>query len=101
MDIGEWHSTRDLNDLYRQIRGLGLETNVAELDAFGFTVVENALSPKLTGQLRDAVMREAERSFAAKLDVEAEEAHRNWKLVPYLMFKDQLFEEAVLNERPL
>ena len=33
MDIGDWHSTRDLNDLYRHIRKLGLETHLAELDA--------------------------------------------------------------------
>jgi ectoine hydroxylase-related dioxygenase (phytanoyl-CoA dioxygenase family) len=101
MEIGDWRSTRDLNDLYRQIRELGLETNLAELDAFGFTVIEDALSPELTASLRDAVVREAETAFAAKLDVEREEAHRNWKLVPYLLYKDQLFEQAVLNPKPL
>ncbi len=101
MDIGDWRSTRDLNDLYRQIRGLGLETNLAELDAFGFTIIEDALSPELTLQLRDVVVREAESAFAAKLDIEREEAHRNWKLVPYLLYKDQLFEQAVLNPKPL
>jgi ectoine hydroxylase-related dioxygenase (phytanoyl-CoA dioxygenase family) len=101
MEIGDWTSTRDLNDLYRQIRGLGLETNLAELDAFGFTVIEGALSPDLTGQLREAVVREAETAFAAKLDVEREESHRNWKLAPYLLYKDQLFEQALLNQKPL
>lgn len=101
MEIGDWRSSRDLNDLYRSIRALGLESNVAELDAFGFTIIENALSPELTRALRAAVVREAERSFGAALDVEAEESHRNWKLVPYLMFKDPLFEQALLNEKPL
>jgi ectoine hydroxylase-related dioxygenase (phytanoyl-CoA dioxygenase family) len=101
MEIGDWRSTRDLNDLYRQIRALGLETNLAELDAFGFTIVEDALSPDLTLKLSEAVVREAETAFAAKLDVEREEAHRNWKLVPYLLYKDQLFEQAVLNPKPL
>ncbi len=101
MDIGDWRSTRDLNELYRQIRGLGLETNLAELDAFGFTVIEDALSPDLTASLRDAVVREAETTFAASLDVEREEAHRNWKLVPYLLYKNPLFEQAVLNPKPL
>jgi ectoine hydroxylase-related dioxygenase (phytanoyl-CoA dioxygenase family) len=101
MEIGDWRSTRDLNELYRQIRQLGLETNLAELDAFGFTVIEDALSPDLTARLRDAVVREAETAFAARLDVEHEESHRNWKLVPYLLYKDELFEQAVLNPRPL
>jgi ectoine hydroxylase-related dioxygenase (phytanoyl-CoA dioxygenase family) len=101
MEIGDWRSTRDLNELYREIRRLGLETSLAELDAFGFTVIEDALSPELTARLRDAVVREAETTFAAKLDVEREEAHRNWKLVPYLLYKDELFEQAVLNPKPL
>jgi ectoine hydroxylase-related dioxygenase (phytanoyl-CoA dioxygenase family) len=101
MEIGDWRSTRDLNELYRQIRSLGLETNLAELDAFGFTVVPDALSPDLTLKLREAVVREAETAFAAKLDVDNEQAHRNWKLVPYLLYKDQLFEQAVLNPKPL
>jgi hypothetical protein len=52
MEIGDWRATRDLNDLYREIRGLGLEANVAELEAFGFTVIENALTPELTDRLR-------------------------------------------------
>lgn len=101
MEIGDWRSSRDLNDLYRQIRGLGLESNLAELDAFGFTVIEDALSPELTLKLRQAVVREAEAAFGARLDVEREETHRNWKLVPYLLYKDQLFEQAVLNPGPL
>jgi ectoine hydroxylase-related dioxygenase (phytanoyl-CoA dioxygenase family) len=101
MDIGDWRATGDLNDLYRDIRALGLETNLAELDAFGFTVVEDALSPDLTRDLRGAVIRAAEQRFEAKLDVEGEEEHRNWKLVPYLLYKDQVFEQAVLNPKPL
>lgn len=101
MRIDDWHATRDLNALYRNIRALGLESNIAELDAFGFTIVEDALSPAQTKTLRSAVLRQAERTFEAKLDPESEEAHRDWKLVPYLMFKDAAFEDAVLNERPL
>ena len=33
--------------------------------------------------------------------MEREESHRNWKLVPYLLYKDELFEQAVLNPKPL
>lgn len=50
MEIGDWRATRGLNDLYREIRERGLETNVAKLDAFGFTVVEDAISTELTGR---------------------------------------------------
>ena len=65
MDIGDWHSTRDLNGLYREIRSLGLETNLAELDAFGFTVVANVLSKDLTQRLLGATLREAELQLRA------------------------------------
>jgi ectoine hydroxylase-related dioxygenase (phytanoyl-CoA dioxygenase family) len=51
--------------------------------------------------LRAAVLRQAQKTFAADLDIEHEETHRNWKLVPYLLFKDRAFEDAVLNEKPL
>jgi len=101
MEIGDWHSTRDLNGLYRNIRALVLETNLAELDAFGFTVVPDALSPELTQRLLAATVREAENSFGHKLDVAKETDHRDWKLMPYLLFRDPIFEQAVLNEKPL
>ena len=41
MKIGDWSATRSLSGLYREIRELGLETNLAELEAFGFTIIEN------------------------------------------------------------
>ena len=56
VQIGDWSATKDLNDIYGQIRDLGLETNLAELEAFGFTVIEDALSPGLTKELREAVI---------------------------------------------
>ena len=101
MQIGDWRATRDLNDLYRDIRSLGLETHIAELDAFGFTVIENALSLELTARLREAVLANAEEHFDRSLDLENEEGHRGWKLAPFLLYRDPVFEEAVLNDKPL
>jgi ectoine hydroxylase-related dioxygenase (phytanoyl-CoA dioxygenase family) len=39
MRLGDWETTKDLNPIYRAIREFDLEQNVAEHDAFGFTVV--------------------------------------------------------------
>ena len=47
MKIGDWSATRSLSGLYREIRELGLETNLAELEAFGFTIIEDALDADL------------------------------------------------------
>jgi hypothetical protein len=40
MKIGDWKATAELNKIYGDARELGLETNIAELEAYGFTIVE-------------------------------------------------------------
>ena len=101
MRIGDWTATPDLNRIYGEIRALGLETNLAELEAFGFTIIEGALSPQLTLRLRGAVLASAEKRFGRQLDLENEAELREVELAPYLLYKDAVFEEAVLNEKPL
>jgi hypothetical protein len=101
MEIGDWAATRDLNGIYADIRRLGLETNLAELEAFGFTVIEGALSPNLTRRLRGAVLDAWEERYGRTLDLEHETALKEVELASYLVFKDPVFEEAVLNEKPL
>src|SRR5215471_17754484 len=101
MQIGDWAATKDLNRVYGEIRALGLETNLAELEAFGFTVIEGALSPELTLRLRGAVLGAWEERYGRKLDLEHESKLREVELASYLLYKDPVFEEAVLNERPL
>jgi ectoine hydroxylase-related dioxygenase (phytanoyl-CoA dioxygenase family) len=101
MQIGDWTATPDLNRIYAEIRRLGLESNLAELEAFGFTVIENALSAELTARLREAVLAAAEQRFGRKLDLENETQLREVELASYLLYKDPVFEAAVLNRRPL
>ena len=101
MQIGDWPSTRDLNCLYKEIRALDLESNLAELEAFGFTVIRDALTSKLTAKLREAVLRAAEKSFGRRLDLEGEQELHEVRLAPYLLYTDPVFEEALLNPRPL
>ena len=101
MRIGDWTATPDLNRIYGEIRALGLETNLAELEAFGFTIIEGALSPQLTLRLRGAVLASAEKRFGRQLDLENEAELREVELASYLLYKDAVFEEAVLNEKPL
>jgi hypothetical protein len=48
---------------------MDLETNVAELDAFGFTVIEGAASPELVERLQTAICSEIERQTGTKPDV--------------------------------
>jgi hypothetical protein len=71
------------------------------LEAFGFTVIEGALSPDLTARLRGAVLGAWEARYGRQLDLENETELHEVELASYLLFKDPVFEEAVLNPKPL
>lgn len=101
MYIGDWSATRELNGLYRDIRELGIETNLAELSAFGFTVIEGALSPELTTKLREKIIAIAEERLGRKLDIENETDTQEINFIPYLLYKDPIFQHAVLERRQL
>jgi hypothetical protein len=103
MEIGDWTATPDLNVIYREIRALGLETNLAELEAFGFTVIEGALDAETTKGLRGRILEIAEARLGRALDPEreTEDSLKGVQLIPYLLFKDPVFKTAVLNHKPL
>ena len=101
MEIGDWAATKDLNGIYREIRDHGLETNLAELEAFGFTVIPDALSPQLTKELREAILRVSEEREGRHLDPDRETEYRDMKFIPYLLFKDPVFKQSVMNPGPL
>jgi len=98
---GEWSATPELNKIYREIRALGLEGHLAELEAFGFTVIRDALSPELTKGLRQAVLDSAQTNFGKTLDLEREKDLHEVRLAPFLLYKSELFEQALLNPKPL
>ena len=81
MDIGDWSATPDLNDIYRDIRALGLETNLAELEAFGFTVIEDALSPEQVEHFRGRILEISEARLGRKLDLEGETEHADTEFI--------------------
>jgi ectoine hydroxylase-related dioxygenase (phytanoyl-CoA dioxygenase family) len=97
MEIADWRATRDLNECYREIRALGLETNLAEIEAFGFTVIEGAIPPDLTERLRQAIIRTSEERSGVQANLETGETHPGIQLQYYLLFRDRAFEEALMN----
>jgi ectoine hydroxylase-related dioxygenase (phytanoyl-CoA dioxygenase family) len=101
MEIGDWSACPDLVDVYRDIRELGLERNLAELEAFGYTVVEGALSPGQTTQMRDRIVELAEQRLDKPLDLDAETEHRDTKYAQYLLFEDPMFKAAVVNPKTM
>jgi ectoine hydroxylase-related dioxygenase (phytanoyl-CoA dioxygenase family) len=107
MDIGDWSATRDLNEVYREIRALGLETNLAELEAFGFTVIEGALDDGQVEAMRAVILALAEERLGRRLDLDHETEPTNdgggsdVALIPFLLYKDPIFKQAVLNPKSL
>lgn len=108
MEIGDWPSAGELAPIYREIRRLGLEQNVAELNTFGFTVLEpgRAAPVEWVERLRDRVLDVAERRTGVKHDLETG-AHgvapgqrfpaKNKQLMLYMLLEDPIFQEALLN----
>ncbi len=101
MEIGNWKSVAGLSETYRQAREFGLESNIAELEAFGFTVIE----PEKTGapsgfaeQLLESVMRIArqEDETAVDLNKHADRPAYGRQLF-HLLARDQMFIEAAMN----
>jgi ectoine hydroxylase-related dioxygenase (phytanoyl-CoA dioxygenase family) len=101
MQIGDWSACPDLVDVYRNLTDLGLQANLAELEAFGFTVVEGALEPDQTRVMRDRIVELSEERLGRKLDLEDETQHNETKYAQYLLFEDPMFKAAVVNPKPL
>jgi hypothetical protein len=102
MEIGNWKATAELNEIYLQARELGIETNLAELEAFGFTIVEpEKVAPKgFTDRMLAALLKVAEAEDPMVVDLST----RDQKDRPvygrnlfHLIAKDPVFAEALMN----
>lgn len=97
-----------LASVVAEIRELGLENELAELESLGLTVVppDKAAGPAFVGRMRDAVLRVAARRTGIEPDLETGSSHANidatagqrgeiwlWRL----LFEDPVFEEALTN----
>ncbi len=102
MDIGDWKATQGLNETYRTARALGLESNLLELEAFGFTVVPpyRAAPKAFFDRMRDAVFRLIEEEDPSKVDINLQKAETRpayGRQLFHLVVKDPVFAESVMN----
>ena len=86
-----------------EIRELGLERHLGELDAHGYTVVRQAISPDQATRARDAIVEVMERKQERPVDIENEtdEAWAGVNLATYLLFEDEVFESILMAPKPL
>jgi len=103
MEIGTWPTAGFLSELYPQLRQLGLETNIAELAAFGFTVLppEKTGPAGLTDRLLDAVLRISRHRARVEPDLSDGSSHRDMRhplgqLMRFVLWEDRVFEQAML-----
>jgi hypothetical protein len=102
MEIGNWKATPELGDIYRKARELGIETNLAELEAFGFTIVEpeKAAPAGFTDRMLEAVLAlEARESpdVVDMMNIPQEQRPVYGRSLFRLPAKDPVFAEAILN----
>lgn len=102
MEIGTWKAAPETCATFKRIRELGLESNVAELEAFGFTVVEpGKAAPKaFFERMLAAVRRVAEEESPEQVSMlnrpQAERPVYGRSLF-HMLLKDDAFPEAALN----
>jgi hypothetical protein len=101
MKIGDWKASAELNKIYCEARALGLETNLAELEAFGFTVVE---PDKVKADGLCERMLKSVQAICAQLDADGAPINLPLgsksdyaRMVHGLIGRDPLFAEAVMH----
>lgn len=102
MEIGEWKSMAGMADTYRRARELGLETHLAELEAFGFTVIppEKTAAPAGFAQrLLDRIVEIANAEDVANVELNKHNDTKpaDGRQIFHLLKRDPLFIEAVMN----
>jgi ectoine hydroxylase-related dioxygenase (phytanoyl-CoA dioxygenase family) len=101
MEIGAWKSTQGVNAIYNEIRALGLESHLAELDTYGFTVIppEKAAPPGFADRLRDAVVshtRNQDAAVAAMNVADRAKSSVDGEHLFHIVKRDDVFREATV-----
>src|SRR5688572_25135644 len=106
--VSGWKLADTAADPLAEVRRLGLEKNIAELDAYGFTVLPPEISgpPGLADRIRQAMLEVAERRSGVTPDVSTGETHRDkprgvGQHMYYLLLEGGVFEEALVNPAAL
>ncbi len=104
MDIGKWPTSGYLSDLFPELRQLHLESNLAELQAFGFTVLspEQLQAGDLHRRALQAVIETSERRAGIRPDMRHGDTHRDMghplgQIMRFVLWEERVFEEALLN----
>lgn len=100
MAAGMSELVEDLERCWQRIRELGLERQVAELAALGYTTVPGALSPSETAEARDRILSLAEQAGASRDDYKTYQRGLAYELY-HLVSQGRIFEKILVNPSAL
>jgi len=96
--------TRTLAAIHR----LGLNDNLIELDAQGYTIIRGVLSEDQIERAKEAILKRVEKRTGKRIDVNAATTEdfqspmgTSLDLLGYLLYEDEVFEEILVAEKPL
>jgi len=74
-----------------------------ELESQGFTTLPNVLSEAQIERAKSVIVARVERTTQHRVDVEAESgtAFAGMQYIPYLLYDDEIFEEILMEPKPL
>lgn len=103
MEVKDWTSAKYLPELFRELKELDLLENVAELEAFGFTVIppEKVGSKANHEAHKDAVLSLACKRRNCNAEQLSEVFDDNQELMRFVLWDDALFESTILNSAAL
>jgi ectoine hydroxylase-related dioxygenase (phytanoyl-CoA dioxygenase family) len=92
-----------LQRILDNIRTLGLNDNLVELETQGYTTIPNVLSEAQIERAKAAIVARVERTTGRKVDVDGESggAFAGMQYIPYLLYDDEVFEEILMEGKPL
>jgi ectoine hydroxylase-related dioxygenase (phytanoyl-CoA dioxygenase family) len=92
-----------LDRILANIERLGLKDNLIELEALGYTRIDGVLSADQVERAKAAILKrvEGETGNHIDLDTATEADFRNLTYVYYMLYEDEVFEEILMQEKPL
>ena len=90
-----------LNRMHAEILRLDLARNILELDLYGYTVLENAQPPEFFRALRKTILKLGQEDLQDNRRIPLAGKDGASYLVPWLLARGRIFEEALMTEKPL
>jgi hypothetical protein len=86
-----------------EIRTLGLEHHLLELETQGFTVIPGVLDQSVMERVRNRIVDRVEQATGRRIDTETATTadYEGMNYIPYLLYDDPVFEEILMAPAPL